>query len=329
MTRDLDAIRSTLVRVLPEGSRITGLTPLATGHSNETYLIAGLDQILRLPPAADALLEGHGVVAQARIYDELAKVPGGPPVPRIRLICEDPGVLGDPFFVMDKVAGDSINDYVLPAWFTGASDAVREGISRQYAAAFGSLARLERLAALSAPVTPEAQAGRWRTMAEEADCPELVALFDQLLAAPAPRSGPFAPVHGDTKLANMMWDQGQLTAVLDWELAYNGDPLTDLGYMLYFFPHPAHAAGRACREGGMWGRDQVIAEWTRTSGRSEAGVAWHEVAAVGKMAAIVGYGYSLFATGKSTDERLLRWRESRDLNVNLMRDMLPLALAAA
>jgi hypothetical protein len=79
----------------------------------------------------------------------------------------------------------------------------------------------------------------------------------------------------------------------------------------------------------VWGRDQVIAEWTRTSGRSEAGVAWHEAAAVGKMAAIVGYGYSLYATGKSMDERLLRWREARDLNVNLMRDMLPQALAAA
>jgi hypothetical protein len=47
------------------------------------------------------------------------------------------------------------------------------------------------------------------------------------------------------------------------------------------------------------------------------------------MAAIVAYGYALYATGKSADERLLRWRESRDMNLNILREMLPAALAAA
>ena len=32
-----------------------------------------------------------------------------------------------------------------------------------------------------------------------------------------------------------MWQDGEITAMLDWEMALNGEPLADLGYMLYSF----------------------------------------------------------------------------------------------
>ena len=51
MTRDLLPLSDALRRVLPDGDGITGLRAFSTGHSNETYLIEGLDQILRLPPS--------------------------------------------------------------------------------------------------------------------------------------------------------------------------------------------------------------------------------------------------------------------------------------
>ena len=39
-----------LARFLPDGVQITGLRPLMTGYSNETYLVEGPGLILRLPP---------------------------------------------------------------------------------------------------------------------------------------------------------------------------------------------------------------------------------------------------------------------------------------
>ena len=49
--RDCEVLRG----VLPQGDRLTAITPLTTGFSNETYLLEGCGLILRLPPAAAAL----------------------------------------------------------------------------------------------------------------------------------------------------------------------------------------------------------------------------------------------------------------------------------
>lgn len=323
MSRDIAVLRDTLARYLPEGCRISALQPLATGHSNETYVIEGLDSILRLPPATASLLEAHGIMTQARIYEELRQRPGAPPAPGIRHICEDAGVLGDPFFVMERVPGASVNDYQLPEWFTSTTDEVRGLMCEQWVAAIAGIARLAPLRALGAQVSPQDEVRRWQAIAASASCPELVSLFDRLLGVPAPCSGPASPVHGDCKLANMMFADGRLSAVLDWELGYNGEPLSDLGYLLYFFANAAHPPALASREPGMWTRAQVIPAWESGSGRSAGGVEWYEVAATGKMAAILAQGYNLYASGQTDDTRFLRFRDKLVLNMKIMEAMLP------
>ena len=190
MSRDIAAMLGALRGVLPGGERITTIAPLTTGFSNDTYRIEGLDLILRLPPSAGAMLDGHGVIAQARIYEALAAVPDGPPVPSIAFVCEDERPLGAPFFAMERVPGEAIHDTDLQPWFVGATDAERRDYNRQWVSAFASLARLGPLPYLGDPVTPEDDARMWQAFARAADCPELVALFDRLLATPAPRSGP-------------------------------------------------------------------------------------------------------------------------------------------
>ena len=248
--------------VLPGGERITAIAPMTTGFSNDTYRIEGLDLILRLPPSAGAMLDGHGVIAQARIYAELGGVAGGPPVPQIAFVGEDAAVLGAPFFAMECAVGEAIHDTDLQAWFTGASDAERGEYNRQWVSAFAGLARLGPLPFLGAPVTPEDDARMWQAFAKAADCPELVALFDRLLAVPAPLSGPPAIVHGDTKLSNLMWLNGRISAMLDWEMALNGEPLADLGYMLYTFESAYHGATTPARQPGMLQREAVVALWS-------------------------------------------------------------------
>ncbi len=322
MSRNPAAMIEPLRDILPDGERITGVVPLTTGFSNDTYLIDGLDLILRLPPAAGAMLDGHGVIAQARIYQELGMVEGGPLVPRIAYLSEDASLLGAPFFAMEKVAGEAIHDTDLQPWFVTATDTERADYNRQWVSAFADLARLGPLPFLGEAVTPEGDARMWQAFAKSADCPELADLFDRLLAVPAPRSGPPAIVHGDTKLSNLMWQDTKISAVLDWEMALNGEPLADLGYMLYGFESAYHAATTPQRQPGMLTRAEVIALWEQVSGRSAAGVFWHEIAQIGKISAIIAEGVNMHVTGRSMDPKLAYFLKNRDYFISVMRAML-------
>ncbi len=322
MSRDSAALLEALRRVLPDGGRITGIVPLTTGFSNDTYLIEGCDLILRLPPLAGAMLDGHDVIAQARIYQQLGALADGPPVPGIAVLCEEATVLGAPFYAMERVPGEAIHDTSLQPWFTEATDAFRADICHQWASAFAGLALIAPLAVLGAPVTPEDDARRWQAFAKAADCPALVGHFDRLLAVPAPRSGPPALVHGDTKLSNLMWQDGRISAMLDWEMALNGEPLADLGYMLYGFESAYHGATTPQRQPGMLKRDAVIALWSQVSGRPAEGVFWHEIAQIGKIGAIIAEGTNMYVTGRSSDPKLLYFKNNLDYYLGVMKAML-------
>jgi aminoglycoside phosphotransferase (APT) family kinase protein len=322
MIADLDRTAATLRDLLPGGSAITGIRPLTTGFSNETYLIEGADLILRLPPSAGAMLDGHGVIAQAAIYRELGSAKDAPPVPEIVLSCEDASVLGIPFFVMDRVPGESIHDIDLQPWFVAGNDDFRREVCRRWVSAFAKLAKLAPLTVLGKVVSPEDDARTWQAFAEAANSPQLVKQFDRLLAVPAPRSGPPAVVHGDTKLSNLMWLDGEVSAVLDWEMALNGEPLADLGYMLYGFESAYHGPTTPQKQPGMPGREQVIAWWEEASGRSAEGVFWHEIAQIAKITAIIAEGTNMWLTGRSQDPKLAYFAKNLDYYLGVMGLML-------
>lgn len=319
---DVAAMLGALREVLPQGEQITGIAPLTTGFSNETYLIEGLDLILRLPPSAGAMLDGHDVVMQAKVYEELRWTAGAPPVPSIVMIGEDPSLIGVPFFVMERVPGESVNDLEIQAWFTDASDAFRGQLCRDWISAIALHAKLAPLSVLGEPLSPEADLLRWRAFAKAANNTTLLPSFDRLLAKPAPLSGPLAVIHGDTKLSNMMWHNGQLSAVLDWEMSLNGEPLADLGYVLYAFESHYHGATRAQKLPGMLSRDEVIALWQEVTGRSAEGLYWHEVAQIAKTCAIIAEGVNMFVTGRSSDPKLAAMHMNLDYYRSVLDAML-------
>ena len=322
MSRNTDAIAAALRDHLPGGAAIRAVVPLTTGFSNETYKIEGPDWILRLPPSAGAMVEGHDVIAQARVYAALGEVEHGPPVPGIVAICEDESVIGAPFFVMECMAGEPVAEIQLQDWFTGPDDAFRTQLGRKWIAAFASLAKLAPLVTLGDPVSPEDDARMWQGFARKSGCADVVAAFDRLLAHPAPLSGPPAIIHGDVKLSNFMWDDGSLSAVLDWEMALNGDPLADLAYALLWVESPHHVAATPHRQPGMLDRAGIIEVWETTSGRSSAGVGWHEVAQMGKTNAIIAEGVAMFTSGRSDDPKLAVFQKNLDYYLGAMHAML-------
>ena len=56
------------------------------------------------------------------------------------------------------------------------------------------------------------------------------------LAARIPEQGPATIVHGDYRLDNMILSaDGEVAAVVDWELCTLGDPLADVGLLLVYW----------------------------------------------------------------------------------------------
>ena len=321
-SRNFDTLRKAITAIIPDELVVTGIHPLMTGFSNETYLVEGPDLILRLPPSAGAMLDGHGVVAQAQIYEALGQAKGAPPVPEIIGYCDNPEVYSDPFFLMKRVTGEAVSDVNLQSWFTEASDAFRADLCEKWIAAFAKLANLEPLAVLGDAVSPEDDARQWREFASDADCPKLVGYYDRLLEVAAPLSGPPAIVHGDTKLSKIMWKDGEIAAVLDFEMALNGEPLSDLGYVLYNFDSVYHRAARAQKLGGMMQRDEVIALWSRITGRAVDGLIWHEAAQMAKLSAIIAEGANMFNTGRSADPKLSFFAKNLDYYLGVTEAML-------
>lgn len=322
MVYDLEKTAQVLAERLDTKRPVTGLSPMTTGFSNDTYLVDGPDLILRLPPAAGAMLDGHDVIAQARIYEALGALPDGPPVPRIVHLEQDSELLGAPFFVMSRVPGESVNDITMQSWFTDAPDNVRRQMCRDWVTIFARLASLRPLQVLGKAVSPEDDLRKWQRFAEKAHCSPLVDMIGQLLRTPAPISGPPAVIQGDSKLSNLMWENHQISALLDWEMSLNGDPLADLGYMLYLFESDYHGATRAPRLPGMLKRDDVIALWEQVSGRSAKGIIWHEIAQIAKITAIIAEGSNMLNTGRSSDPKLAYFKQNLEHYLGVVGAML-------
>src|SRR5919205_989638 len=82
---------------------------IAAGMSNLTYVVTpegGSDDdavILRRPPTGAVLATAHDMAREHRVITALGGTPV--PVPRTLLMCDDPSVLGAPFYVMERVVG--------------------------------------------------------------------------------------------------------------------------------------------------------------------------------------------------------------------------------
>src|SRR5206468_2625404 len=90
------------------------LEKFAWGQSNPTYRIAAAsgDYVLRRKPFGDLLPSAHAVDREYRLIAALH--PLGFPVPRPYALCDDPGVIGAIFYVMELARGRSYSNGALP-----------------------------------------------------------------------------------------------------------------------------------------------------------------------------------------------------------------------
>lgn len=217
---------------------LTGVARVAGGQSNPTWFLShgAARMVLRAKPIGPILPGAHAIEREFRVLSALH--PAGLPVPRPIRLCEDPTVIGTPFYLMERVEGRIFTDCSLPDLPPAERAAIWMGLAEALAALHRVDPAAVGLADFGRPTGYFArQLARWsRQRAETAlrSPPDLEALEAWLAANLPPEDGRVALVHGDFRMGNMIFHptEPRVVAILDWELATLGHPLADLGFVV-------------------------------------------------------------------------------------------------
>lgn len=281
---DLAAVSAFLDTACPDLlTRPLRATVIAGGKSNLTYEVGDGRRtvIVRRPPLGHVLATAHDMSREYRVMGALAGT--GVPVPRMYAQCADPDVTGAPFYVMEKVAG-------IP--YRSAAELARLGARRTGAICAGmvdTLARLHEVDPNSVGLgdfgRPEGflarQVSRWhRQLDASGAAPAGGGELHAALAARVPVESDHTVVHGDYRLDNLLIDgNDRIAAVIDWEMATLGDPLTDVALLLVYHwvteNDPNWTLGDSATAAGFPSRTEIVDRYAAASGRDLAGLTFH------------------------------------------------------
>jgi aminoglycoside phosphotransferase (APT) family kinase protein len=209
----------------------------AGGQSNPTYRIdaASGSYVLRRKPFGPILPSAHAVDREHRLIAALH--PTGFPVARPYGLCEDDGVIGSAFYIMEMVEGRTLWDGSLPGMAPAGRTSHYDAITDTLAALHAIDPDAVGLGDYGKPGNYfERQVGRWSKQykaSQTDDLPEMERLIEWLPATLPPQTRT-SIVHGDFRIDNMIFDAARpkVLAALDWELSTLGDPLADFSYYL-------------------------------------------------------------------------------------------------
>ena len=291
---------------------------VAGGRSNLTYEVtdsAGARYALRRPPLSHVLPTAHDMTREFRVISALTDTPV--PVPKALGLCQDEAVNGRPFYVMEFVDGHIVRDA------RGAEECL-DGAGRRRAGE--SLA--ETLAALHAVDVDrvglgdfakrdgyiERQLRRWyeqfrNSEVEGADTAAVVGQVHDALAADVPAQVGTAIVHGDYRLDNtVLDDEGNVRAVLDWEICTLGDPLADVGLLMVYWTEPGDETAALLgvtptTVAGFPSRAELRARYEQCSGRDLDRLGFYVAFGYWKLACILQGVYARYVGGAAAGDR--------------------------
>lgn len=232
---------------------------IAGGLSNLTYEIRDAESrawVLRRPPLGHVLPTAHDMRREYRVISALY---GTVPVARTYVLCEDPDVIGAPFYLMEKVEGEVLRTR---AQCAALSVAQRRSVGESLVDVLAALHSVDpEQVGLADFGRPEGylyrQLDRWDRQYAASQSREIRGLFElgDGLRGAVPVTQRSTILHGDYRLDNVMMrlpesdeaetGEGQaaaasVAAVFDWEMSTLGDPLADLGLLLTYWEDPGH-----------------------------------------------------------------------------------------
>jgi aminoglycoside phosphotransferase (APT) family kinase protein len=285
---------------------------ISGGRSNLTYAIGDgtHEWVLRRPPLGHVLPTAHDMKREHTVLAALHDT--DVPVPRTLAFCADEAVNDAPFYVMEKVDGDILRT---PAEMAALSPHDARRCSEVLIDVMVAIHAVDyRAVGLDEFGHPdgylERQVRRWSEQWERSKAREIPAIEElaRRLRAALPESPSPTIVHGDYRLDNTMLapgDAGRIVAVLDWEMATLGDPLTDMGlFLVYWGRDQTNLAGSSTvnTEAGFLARDQVVARYADRSGRDVSQLDFYEMLAAYKLAIILAGIEARYRMGKTVGE---------------------------
>ncbi len=286
---------------------------IAGGHSNLTFFVhddaAGNSWVLRRPPTGQVLATAHDMSREHKIMGALAG--SDVPVPTMVGFCDDVEVNGAPFYVMDVVEGNVVRNHVLamelsPEARHHSGKSLAEVMAKMHAVdvdevGLGDLAKREGYI--------ERQLRRWLRQFHDSKTAELPAIDEvhEILAANIPEQQGVGIVHGDYRLDNcIVDDDGNIAAVLDWELCTLGDVMADVGTLMVYWAEPTDDVmaleGLATVAEGFATRDEVVQWYAAASGRDVSNLDYYIAFAYWRLACILEGVYSRYVAGVMGDK---------------------------
>ena len=249
------------------------------GQSNPTYRLSagGKRYAMRAKPgpAAKLLPSAHAVDREFRVISALGKT--DIPVPRTYALCEDEGVIGRAFYVMDCVEGRVLWDQALPGMSKSERGAIYDEMNRVIAALHSVDYRAIGLADYGKPGNYFArQIGRWSKQYQASETEKVEAMDNLIAWLPnnIPPGDETAIVHGDYRLDNFIFHptEPRMLAILDWELSTLGHPLADFSYHCMSWRIPPGQfrgiGGLDLAALGIPSEQEYVAAYCRRTGRS-------------------------------------------------------------
>jgi aminoglycoside phosphotransferase (APT) family kinase protein len=292
------------------------LLQFGRGFSNLTYLVRFGDRELvvrRAPPGVN-IKSAHDMGREFRILSALAPVWSKAPRPVAH--CDDAGVIGTPFYAMERVEGIILRAKVPegvvldPPTLRRVSESTCDTLAEIHtldwrAAGLGDLGKPDGYV--------ERQVKGWAERYKKArtdDVPQIERLGAWLEEHRPGESGATL-VHNDFKYDNVILapDLSRVVAVLDWEMATIGDPLMDLGTALGYWIEPndppvfqVTVFGPTNRAGNLT-RAEFVERWSRATGRDATDVLFYYAFALFKLAVVAQQLYKRYVDGFTTEDR--------------------------
>ena len=247
------------------------------GQSNPTYLLTsdGGRYVLRRKPPGTLLPSAHAVDREFRILKALAD--SAVPVPRALCYCDDDSVAGTPFYLMEYVEGRIFWNPALPGLTPPERAAIYEEMNRVIAAIHAIDPDAAGLADFGRRENYVArQIERWSKQYRASELERIDSMEHLIdwLPRHVPPDEPARITHGDFRIDNLIFDRHELRirAVIDWELATLGNPLSDFAYhcMPYRMPESVRKglAGLDLAQLGIPSEQQYLEKYLERTGRN-------------------------------------------------------------
>jgi aminoglycoside phosphotransferase (APT) family kinase protein len=297
-----------------QGSLVVKQFP--SGHSNLTYFVSLGEQemVLRRPPFGSKVKSAHDM---GREYRVLSKIHAVYPAPKALLYCDNPSILGAPFYLMERIHGIVLRRE-LPQGLHIAPETVRR-LSESFIDNLAALHGLDYAAiGLQDLGKPEGYLERqvrgWIERyygSKTHDLPEVERIAAWIKDNMPPQAGA-ALIHNDYKYDNMILDAGNITrikGVLDWEMCTLGDPLADLGTAIAYWVEAGDPAelqtihwGPTALPGSL-SRSQLVQRYAAKTGRDVSRIIFYYVFSLFKTAVITQQIYYRYHHGLTKDVR--------------------------